>query len=921
MTTRIKLRRDTAANWTSNNPILAAGEPGLETDTGKTKYGDGATHWAGLSYATGGITAREQIGYFTTVAPEIVNDYAQWFETVVADPDGNAYYVGSQNDTWWTRVVKVDTEGAVVWQKEITWADGDEGQAASAVYNTATDQLVIVSEVQKTTYEQGQYEEGFAVFTVNAATGALVGDPIVVRDDVNTDGSDYGWMSPTDIILTASGTPVVSGSKGGNAIVFPVTTQTGSTLDTLFVDSAQFLDRYPAGYNGWFITGTNIISPLEISHINYYENQPATPLAGTGTGATFTISSDGAGGYVIDTISNGGSNYQVNNKILILGSNLGGVDVDNDLTITVDNVADGAIISAGGNATSVGTSTYTTVSGTNIASGSNATFTTEWRMKGTEIWYPDYPAYFGVRTQQSGSGFAVGDTLELPAASYGGATTGTITVLGVNNGSIAEWAFTGTFNTSTIKLQTAGYNVDFGTTGSWIVQNFDTDAFVWTPDWCVNFGAGDADETHALAKDSQGNIYAASRSYDYSIGGEERGVLVKISSTGTLVWTKNFDSAGWSSHDEGYTGVAVDSNDDVIVVQSEQITKVSSTGTVLWQKEVEPNMPFDMWNSCVDVDSDNNIYMAAEYNYWGGPADNFLIIKFDTNGTVLWQREAGTNFEENSNWNDGHQILTVQGNRFYVAGSYYAGNNDTALGFSLPTDGTGASNEFLGGYLYRETALTISTSTSTIDVMEIGFQYAEVVSTTTNTFSVSTVTNDVVELMALRTGDVDGRINDLYSVTFEDGSVQKTAYVGGMPKALDGDFFYNTDDFYPNLTHANKLMRWYAPGWNDLVDIYIPHNDDVAFPIGTQMHFVKEQGISKFRIKPWANFGNTDDIAIMPSSPDSNLYGNMYDTNEGWSVHHNDFEHVPAKVTVTKVDTNSWLLSCDSPSHIMDWNY
>ena len=388
-----------------------------------------------------------------------------------------------------------------------------------------------------------------------------------------------------------------------------------------------------------------------------------------------------------------------------------------------------------------------------------------------------------------------------------------------------------------------------------------------------------------------------------------------------MVWTKNFDSAGWSNHDEGYTGVAVDSNDDVIVVQSEQITKVSSTGTVLWQKEVEPNQPFSMWNSCVDVDSDNNIYLAAEYNYWGGPADNFLIIKFDTDGNVLWQREAGTSFEENSNWNDGHQILTVQGNRFYVAGSYYAGNNDTALGFSLPTDGTGASNESFGGYLYRETEWTISTSTSTIDVMEIGFQYAEVVSTTTNTFSVSTVTNDVVELTALRTGDVDGRINDLYSVTFEDGSVQKTAYVGGMPVAADGNFFYDTNNFYPNLTHANRLMRWNAPGWNDTVNIFIPHNDDIAFPIGTQMHFVKEQGIYKFKIIPWASFGDTNDMVIMPGSPDSNLYGSMYNSGEGWSVHHYDFEHVPAKVTITKVDTNRWLLTCDSSNQIMDWNW
>ena len=49
--TTIKIRRDTAANWTANNPILATGEPGLETDTKKIKYGDGSTAWNSLSYA------------------------------------------------------------------------------------------------------------------------------------------------------------------------------------------------------------------------------------------------------------------------------------------------------------------------------------------------------------------------------------------------------------------------------------------------------------------------------------------------------------------------------------------------------------------------------------------------------------------------------------------------------------------------------------------------------------------------------------------------------------------------------------------------------------------------------------------------------------------------------------------------------
>ena len=51
MASRIKLRRDTAANWTDVNPILANGEMGIEADTRRVKLGDGATKWADLKYA------------------------------------------------------------------------------------------------------------------------------------------------------------------------------------------------------------------------------------------------------------------------------------------------------------------------------------------------------------------------------------------------------------------------------------------------------------------------------------------------------------------------------------------------------------------------------------------------------------------------------------------------------------------------------------------------------------------------------------------------------------------------------------------------------------------------------------------------------------------------------------------------------
>jgi hypothetical protein len=50
MATRMQQRRGTAAQWTSADPTLAAGEIGFETDTNQFKMGDGVNAWSDLSY-------------------------------------------------------------------------------------------------------------------------------------------------------------------------------------------------------------------------------------------------------------------------------------------------------------------------------------------------------------------------------------------------------------------------------------------------------------------------------------------------------------------------------------------------------------------------------------------------------------------------------------------------------------------------------------------------------------------------------------------------------------------------------------------------------------------------------------------------------------------------------------------------------
>ncbi len=60
-TVRIQVRRGTASQWTSVNPILAAGEMGVESDTNLFKFGNGTSTWTALAYANNSDVAIAEI--------------------------------------------------------------------------------------------------------------------------------------------------------------------------------------------------------------------------------------------------------------------------------------------------------------------------------------------------------------------------------------------------------------------------------------------------------------------------------------------------------------------------------------------------------------------------------------------------------------------------------------------------------------------------------------------------------------------------------------------------------------------------------------------------------------------------------------------------------------------------------------------
>jgi hypothetical protein len=109
VSTKVQVRRDNAATWTSQNPILAAGEIGFETDNLRFKIGNGSNTWANLAYQAavfnGGTITNALVVSNTTG----VNTSGQFTSTIAT---GTAPFTVSST----TRVanLNVATSGAVV---------------------------------------------------------------------------------------------------------------------------------------------------------------------------------------------------------------------------------------------------------------------------------------------------------------------------------------------------------------------------------------------------------------------------------------------------------------------------------------------------------------------------------------------------------------------------------------------------------------------------------------------------------------------------------------------------------------------------------------------------------------------------------------------------------------------------------------
>lgn len=95
MAIKILLRKDTAANWTTANSILAEGEMGIEKDTKKYKIGDGVTNWNSLAYGFNNDPLAVDISYDNTtsgLAATDVNAAIDELNVDITDEDNSKKY-------------------------------------------------------------------------------------------------------------------------------------------------------------------------------------------------------------------------------------------------------------------------------------------------------------------------------------------------------------------------------------------------------------------------------------------------------------------------------------------------------------------------------------------------------------------------------------------------------------------------------------------------------------------------------------------------------------------------------------------------------------------------------------------------------------------------------------------------------------
>lgn len=218
--------------------------------------------------------------------------------------------------------------------------------------------------------------------------------------------------------------------------------------------------------------------------------------------------------------------------------------------------------------------------------------------------------------------------------------------------------------------------------------------------WAKSAGGTQTDKGQSISTDANGNVYVIGNYESSSItfgsytlvnkGNSWDIFAVKYDSNGNVLWAK---SAGGTTWDWG-NSLATDNNGNLyltgyftspsIAFSNDTLPsgffliKFDSNGNELWGKSVGSYYDYGL---DVTTDNNGNVYVSGTFwstviifgidtlqNTSGNQYDAF-VVKYDSNGNVLWARSAGALYNDG-----GNGIMTDNTGNVYVTG-YYSGSS------------------------------------------------------------------------------------------------------------------------------------------------------------------------------------------------------------------------------------------------------
>lgn len=322
-----------------------------------------------------------------------------------------------------------------------------------------------------------------------------------------------------------------------------------------------------------------------------------------------------------------------------------------------------------------------------------------------------------------------------PATGFPSCSSGKATIDSTN-------AIIGTFTTDDNTYSNdSGYVIKFTTAGAITWQRRLTDLSSF-----YNVTA------QAVATDSSNNVYAV---MTYNAGS----YIAKWNSSGTIQWQRKIETNNCQ-----LTAITVDSSANVYVAGKYTasssvygfVAKYNTSGAIQWQRSYVDSNAAGSQNTTfasVAVDSSANVYLVGKLKNTSG-GFTMPVVKYDTSGTLQWQRNI-TDGSAAASQNTYGTSIKISGTSMIIGGAI---KGDASYGTSfittLPTDGTktgtyvisstgSPSASAIATMVYSSPSYTSATATQT-DAAGTGTESVGLV--TIQNLSTQTMTNNSANL-------------------------------------------------------------------------------------------------------------------------------------------------------------------------------